>query len=257
MFLREGTRVFLDFEYAHNFDASHLMIPDQAFQGTVLYLAGKVVRLVLSSWDQFELGENAVLLRKVKHGIFGAPIVLEDIAGPSTKTIGVRLLNPGAVLQRRDTVRVQTALDAAVFHIKDEKAVKNFTAVVVDISQGGIRLKSNENLKLGDELRVTLTLDEETVTFHAVVRSVVPCGSYGVETMKVPPEVARKVRKFIVSAQISQNPRLNEEMHEQVQSEEVDEYWNMVSDGSQDSVAVLTDPLDFQKIVFGAFDPKP
>ena len=257
MFLRQGASVFIDFDFALSGGSQNMTIPKEAVPATVLYVAGKVVRLDMEAWHNVAIGRQAIVFRKVQFGIFGAPVVVDDISGPSAKTVGVRLLNPGAVLQRRDTIRIRVDIEASVFLFNDAKAVKNFTAKAADISQGGLRLVCKEKLEVGDELRVAFDLKGEVTTVHTVVRSIFPGGSYGLESIQVKSDIARRIRKFIVDTQIQASASMKQRISERETDElwiDPDEYWDVVNDTKLDSLSVSTDAMDFQRIVFGAFD---
>lgn len=260
MFLREGTRVFVDIRYKQHSKFESMAIPDDAIPATVLYLADRVARLLIEQPKKIEIGRHAVLYRKVKFGLFGVPVIIQDGGSLDSRTMGARLLNPGAVLQRRDTIRIATDLEASVFVLDDNKATKNFTASVADISQGGLRLIAEESLETDNELRVTLVLGDNATTFKCVVRSVVSARSYGLEFVDIQPDGARALRKFIVDAQIRQKRDTVNELSDDGSSDdgaaqrERDAYWDLFGGDARDSLSVSTSPLDFKSIVFGAFE---
>ncbi|KJF17080.1 MULTISPECIES: PilZ domain-containing protein [Acidithrix] len=261
--LREGTRIFLDASTTPQSLEGAFSVPASALPATLLYMSDRVARLILETPKSFRLNSKGVLYRKVRFGLFGAPFVVENNEDPSPKLLSVRLLNPGAVLQRREFVRVSTVLGVSIFVLEDDRAIANFTAVAIDISQGGMRIKTSHGIRDNERIRISFLIEGTTLTVYGRLKSRFPDQTYGFEFDSISDSNASKICRYVFRTQVAQNPQLGKRASfsdndggstPSNSNPEEDEYWDIFKEGTLSSIAVSTDYRDFNKTVFGAFN---
>ncbi|MDA8277159.1 MAG: PilZ domain-containing protein [Actinomycetota bacterium] len=258
--LRDGTRIFVDTSISSRYGEAAFVLPATARPATLMYLAGRSARIIMDGGQPPLPGTDGVIYRRIKFGLFAAPVKFSASDASGYRAFEAVLLNPGAVLQRREYVRVQTVLGISVFALEAGRAKTNFTTVAIDISQGGMRIRSKDNMRVGQELKISFLIDGSAVGVNSVVRSNFPDGTLGVEFVSVPADVKKSLCRFIYKTQVSQNPNLGRDMQANKGGVEIcqdlmdaDEYWDIFSEGTLESIAVSTDYREFNKIVFGSF----
>ncbi|MDA8027226.1 MAG: PilZ domain-containing protein [Actinomycetota bacterium] len=258
--LRDGTRIFVDTSTSSRYGEAAFVLPATARAATLMYLAGRSARIIMDGGQPPLAGTNGVIYRRIKFGLFAAPVTFSAADVSGYRAFEAVLLNPGAVLQRREYVRVPTVLGISVFAMEAGKARSNFTTVAIDISQGGMRIRSRENVKVGQQLKISFLIDGSAVGLNSVVKSNFPDGTLGVEFVDVPPNVAKSICRLVYKTQVSQNPNLGRDLKNSKQGVEIcqdltdaDDYWDIFSEGTLESIAVSTDYNEFNKIVFGSF----
>ncbi len=258
--LRDGTRIFVDTSTSSRYGEAAFVLPPTARAATLMYLAGRSARIIMDGGQPPLAGTNGVIYRRIRFGLFAAPVNFLAAEASGYRAFEAVLLNPGAVLQRREFVRVTTVLGVSVFAMEAGKARSNFATVAIDISQGGMRIRSKENLRVGQELKVSFLIDGAAVGIKSIVRSNFPDGTIGVEFVDVPCDVSKSLCRLIYKTQVSQNPNLGRDIKERRGTVDIcqdltdaDEYWDIFNEGTLESIAISTDYKEFNKIVFGAF----
>lgn len=260
--LRDQTRIFVDTSTSPPASDASFALPDTARSATLLYVADRSARIVMDSGQAPLAGTAGVVYRKTRFGLFAAPVTFSGNYKSNSRVFEAVLLNPGAILQRREYVRVSTSLGVSVFALEYGKARANFTSNAGNISQGGMRIYSKENVSIGQQLKISFLLDDCVVGLTSIIKSKCPENTVGVEFVNIPDDFSKSVCLLVYRTQVAQNPNIGQDLNKSMSDvasrqdlTDADDYWAIFSNSARgaESAVVSNNHNDFNNIVFSSF----
>lgn len=123
----------------------------------------------------------------------------------------LRLLGEWTKTQERSFVRVPVFFDAVFLTLLEQKHQEKveeqpaYTGVILNLSGGGFMLRTNYELKIEDQIKVSFYIDKTQIVSDAEVTRLIPNDNgndYGLRFLDLPEQVRTMIIRFVYQRQI-------------------------------------------------------